>query len=60
VFGADQGQVALGGIGAIFRGLELSLESANPCDALLGHALLLLQLPLVNVDLLTGLIERFL
>lgn len=60
VFGADQAQIALGRVGAILSGLEFPLESADPADALLGHALLLLQLSLVDADLLRGLVVRFL
>lgn len=60
VFGAYQAQIALRRIGTIFRSLEFSLESADPGDALLGHAFLLLQLPLVDADLLAGFVERFL
>jgi len=57
VFSTDQTQVAFGRIGAILRGLEFPLESADPGDALLGHAFLLLQLPLVDADLLSSLVE---
>lgn len=60
MFGADQAQVALGRIGTILRGLEFPLESADPGDTLLGHAFLFLQLPLVDADFLSGLVERFL
>lgn len=60
VLGADQGQVALSRVGAILRGLELPLEPADPGDALLRHAFLFLQLPLVDADLLAGLVERLL
>lgn len=60
VFGADQGQVALSRVGAILRGLELPLESTDSGDALLRHALLFLQLSLVDGDLLVGLVEALL
>lgn len=60
VFRADKGQVALGCVGAILGRLQFSLESAHPGYALLGHALLLLQLPLVDVDLLRRLVESLL
>ncbi|KYN07383.1 hypothetical protein ALC62_01585, partial [Cyphomyrmex costatus] len=60
VFGADQAQIALCRVGAILRGLEFSLESADPGDALLGHAFLLLQLSLVDADFLGGFVKRFL
>lgn len=60
VFRADQAQVAFGGVGAVLRGLELPLESADPGHALLGHAFLFLELPLVDAHLLASLVEGFL
>lgn len=60
VFCADQSQIALSGVGSVFSGLQLPLESADPGHALLGHALLLLQLPLVDVHLLGRLVQRLL
>lgn len=60
MFRADQSQVALGGVSAVLRGLQLPLESADPCHALLGHAFLLLQLPLVDAHLLARLVQGFL
>lgn len=41
VLGADEGQIALRDVGAVFGGFELALESSYPGHALLGHALLL-------------------
>ncbi|OAD55982.1 hypothetical protein WN48_04104 [Eufriesea mexicana] len=60
VFCADQSQVALSGVGSVFSSLQFPLESADPGHALLGHALLLLQLPLVDAHFLRRLIERLL
>lgn len=40
VLGADERQVALGVLGAVFGGLELALEAAHPGHGLLRHALL--------------------
>jgi len=60
MFGAYQTQIAFRRVGAILRGLEFSLESTDPGDALMGHAFLLLQLSLVDADLLAGFVKRFL
>ena len=60
VFGADQAQIALCRVGAILRGLEFSLESADPGDALLRHAFLLLQLSLVDAYFLGCFVKWFL
>lgn len=60
VFRTDQSQIALGGVSAVFRGFQFSLESANPGYALLGHALLLLKLPLVDAHFLGCLVQGFL
>lgn len=40
VFGADEGQVALGNVGAVFGGLQLALESSHSGHALLRNSLL--------------------
>jgi len=40
VLGPDQGQVALGGVGALLGRLQLALESPHSSHTLLGHALL--------------------
>lgn len=60
MFSAYQAQIALRRVGAVLRGLEFSLESADSGDALLGHAFLLLQLPLVDANLLGGFVKAFL
>lgn len=40
MLGADQGQIALGTVGAVLGGFQLALESSYPGHALLGHTLL--------------------
>ena len=60
VFCTDQSQIALGRVGSVFSSFQFSLESADSGHALLGHALLLLQLPLVEIHFLGRFVQRFL
>lgn len=60
VFRADQSQIALSSIGTVFGGFQFSLESANPGHALLGHAFLFLQLPLVDAHFLVRFVQGLL
>lgn len=41
VLGTDEREIALGNVSAVFGGFQFALESAYPCYALLGNALLL-------------------
>lgn len=60
VFGTNQGQIAFSGIGTVLGCFEFPLESADPGYTLLGHALLLLELSLIDADFLIRLVQRFL
>lgn len=60
VFCTDQSQIALSRVSSVFSSFQFSLESANPGYTLLGHALLLLQLPLVEIHFLGRFVQRFL
>ena len=61
VFHTPEGvESALGIEGAALGGLEVPLELLDPHDVGVGDALLLLELPLVHLDLLVEFVQRLL